>query len=103
MIVVAGGDSGGMSETDKTSQPRALATGDGLSLTPRKASAESGNQFYFIVKKASNPHCSILIIRVFYEKRFKYIKIIIIQLTSCFHKRRKPYKNELGENTPALT
>ncbi|NME07749.1 hypothetical protein HF876_18190 [Psychrobacillus sp. BL-248-WT-3] len=28
------GDSSGMSETDKTSQPRAIAMGDGLSLTP---------------------------------------------------------------------
>ena len=37
MIGAAGGDSGGMSEIDKTSQPRALAMGDGLSLTPRKS------------------------------------------------------------------
>ena len=38
LIGAQAGDSSGMSETDKTSQPRALAMGDGLSLTPRKAS-----------------------------------------------------------------
>ncbi|MER2260643.1 MAG: hypothetical protein ABS934_01430 [Psychrobacillus sp.] len=36
------GDSSGMGETDKTSQPRALAMGGGLSLTPRKASGKCG-------------------------------------------------------------
>ena len=41
----AGGDSSGMSESDKTSQTT-RSGGDGLSLTPRKESAYSGNQLY---------------------------------------------------------
>jgi|GEM_PF-3074275 len=49
LIETAGGDSSGMSETDKSSQTTRCG-GDGLSLTPRKASAYSGNQLYIILE-----------------------------------------------------
>ncbi|MER2261025.1 MAG: hypothetical protein ABS934_03350 [Psychrobacillus sp.] len=50
LVVVQDGYFIGMSETDKTSQPCALAMGDGISLTPRKASGWRGNQFYLLLK-----------------------------------------------------
>ena len=43
LIVVQDGDSGGISETDETSQ-RTRRGGDGSSLTPRNASVWNGNQ-----------------------------------------------------------
>jgi len=43
LIVVKGGDSGGMSEADEISQRRVI-DGDSSSLTPRNASNCNGNQ-----------------------------------------------------------
>ena len=51
MIGAPDGDSYGMSETDKPAQPRAIAVGDGLSLTPRKAYGWCGNKFYFLIDR----------------------------------------------------
>lgn len=64
LIGVAGGDSNGMRETDKSLQAT-RSGGDGLSLTTRKASAFNGNQLYFTI--------------------LKYISLVSFNLIRVFH------------------
>jgi len=75
LIEAVGGDSSGRSETEKTSQTT-RSGGDGLSLTPRKASAYSENQLYFIPCKIYITLVSLSIVSIFFIDRTSRISSI---------------------------
>ena len=67
-IEVKDGDSGGMKETDETSQ-RTRRGGDGSSLPPRNASICNGNQSDYSLLKASQTLCSPVIFIYAYSSK----------------------------------